>query len=408
MARAPSPPIDPAADAAALLRRLGFAALMLALPVGALVARRGVVVLVPVGVVLLVIAALLDGANRRLRDSLRDAATSPAGLASALLLGWCGLSLFWTPFQGAASERFLSVVATVGVGLAGYVALPDRMRAANLYLLPLGMALAAIVGVVLSLSGGFGQGEGEDTQNLERGLVVLVLLLWPSVAWLRSRRRMREAAALAVAVAVAAALGPELLPVVALASGALIYGLTALNLPVGVRVTSLAMLGLLALAPILPFIIRPLAAGILPGGHPVRASLEVWQRLVANGPLRLITGHGFETALRGRFAGLLPQNAPNSLLFEIWYDLGVIGALAGAVALFFSARRAGREDPPLVPAIMATFASAFTFACLSVGTAQMWWFTAVVALVLIFVATERGQFRTTRPKAAFSRPVNDR
>jgi hypothetical protein len=31
-----------------------------------------------------------------------------------------------------------------------------------------------------------------------------------------------------------------------------------------------------------------------------------------------------------------------------------------------------------------------------------------VALVLIFVAVERGPFRTTRPKANFLRPVNDR
>jgi hypothetical protein len=92
----------------------------------------------------------------------------------------------------------------------------------------------------------------------------------------------------------------------------------------------------------------------------------------------------------------------------VWYDLGIIGALAGAAALCLSALRAGREDPPLVPAIMALFAGAFTLACLGVGMAQMWWFSALVAVVLIFVATERGQFRTTRPKASFPRPVNDR
>ena len=59
-------------------------------------------------------------------------------------------------------------------------------------------------------------------------------------------------------------------------------------------------------------------------------------------------------------------------------------------------------------AYAAVFATAFTFACLGINTAQMWWFTALVAIVLIFVATERGQFRTTRPKASFPRPVNDR
>jgi len=155
MARAPSPTLDPAADAAALLRRLGFATLLLALPVGALVARRGAVVLVPVGVVLLIIAAALDGSHRSLRDSVAKVATSLAGLAGALLLAWCGLSLLWTPFQDAASDRFLSIIATIGVGFAGYLALPDRMRSANLYLLPIGAGLAAVVAIILPSRAGF-------------------------------------------------------------------------------------------------------------------------------------------------------------------------------------------------------------------------------------------------------------
>lgn len=407
MARAPSQPIDPAADAAALLRRLGCATLMLALPVGTFVARRGAVVLVPVGVVLLVLATVLDGNHRGLRDGIRAVVSSPAGLAGALVLTWCGLSLFWTPFQGAAAERFLSIVATLGVGLAGFLALPDRMRSANLYLLPIGAAAAAIVGIFLSLFSASNQGT-DGNQNLERGLVVLVLFLWPSVAWLRSRQRHREAIVLSVAVAVAVALGPELMPIIALGVGAVAYAVTTVNLPLGLRMTAFAMSGLLALAPLVPFIARPIASAVLGSSNPFVTSLSVWRRVLLDEPTRLITGHGFETALRGRFAGLLPPTAPNTLLFEVWYDLGIIGALAGAAALFFSARRAGREDPPLVPAIMAAFATAFSFACLGIGTAQMWWFTALVALVVIFIATERGQFRTTRPKASFLRPVNDR
>jgi hypothetical protein len=408
MARAPSPPTDPAADAAALLRRLGFATLMLVLPVGALVARRGTVVLVPVGVVLLVLATVLDSAHRGLRDSIRDLALSPAGLAGGLLLGWCGLSLLWTPFQDAAWDRFVSIVATLGVGVAGYLALPDRMRSANLYLLPIGTGLAAITGILLSLFRISVEGGADDNQSLARGLITLVLFLWPSVAWLRSRQRTREAIALSVAVAAAAALGPELLPLIGLGTGALVYALTTASLTLGVRVTAFAMLGSLALAPLVPLIVRPIAALFLQPNDPVLVSLDAWRRVVLTEPTRLITGHGFETALRGRFAGLLPPTAPNTLLFESWYDFGIIGALAAAAALFFSAMRAGREDPPLVPAIMAGFATAFALACSGINTAQMWWFTALVAVVLIFVATERGQFRTTRPKASFLRPVNDR
>jgi hypothetical protein len=408
MARAPSPTLDPAADAAALLRRLGFATLLLALPVGALVARRGAVVLVPVGVVLVIIAAALDGSHRSLRDSVTKVATSPAGLAGALLLAWCGLSLLWTPFQDAASDRFLSIIATIGVGFAGYLALPDRMRSANLYLLPIGAGLAAVVAVILSLTGWLPQRGTDDAPTLQRGLLVLVVLLWPSLAWLRSRQRNVEALVLAVAVAVAAALGPDLQPLIGLAVGAVIYALTAANLSLGVRVTALTLSASLAFAPLYPIIARSVVANLIGRTDPMIGSFGAWRRVIFNEPLRLITGHGFETSLRGRYAGLLPTTAPNTILFEIWYDLGIIGALAGAAALYFSVMRSGREDPPLVPAIMAAFATAFTLACLGVPTAQMWWFTALVAVVLTFVATERGQFRTKRPKASFLRPVNDR
>ncbi len=53
-------PLDPATDAALLLRRIGFGTLALVLPLAALVSRRAAVVLVPIGVVLLIIATLIE------------------------------------------------------------------------------------------------------------------------------------------------------------------------------------------------------------------------------------------------------------------------------------------------------------------------------------------------------------
>jgi hypothetical protein len=161
------------------------------------------------------------------------------------------------------------------------------------------------------------------------------------------------------------------------------------------------MAGLLALAPALPLVVRPLAALAFGTNSNVYQSLSIWRSVMLNEPARLFTGHGFETALRGRFVGLLAPNAPSTLLFEAWYELGIVGALAGAAALYWSVLAAGRDHPPLVPGVMAAFATVFAFACFGIGTAQMWWFTSIAALVLIFVAAERGQFRTTRPKATF-------
>ncbi|HEY7385955.1 MAG TPA: peptide ABC transporter permease [Beijerinckiaceae bacterium] len=404
MARASSPPIDPAADAAALLRRLGFATLMLVLPVATLVARRGSVVLVPIGLVLIILAAVLDGRHRGLRETLPRVSASPATLAGGLLLGWCALSLLWTPFFGAASERVLGMIAIIALVICGYLALPDRTRAANLYILPVGIGLAAVLAIVLALLP-----EGRNRDELERGLIVLVLLLWPAVAWLHSRGHDWEALGVAALVTVAAVIGPKPLPLTALAAGAVVYGITSLAPALGVRATAATLAGSVLLAPLIPLIVRPIGVELWGRDNPYVASLSVWRRIVLDEPARLMTGHGFETAFRGRFVGLLPPNAPSTLLFETWYDLGIIGAAAAAVVLYVAVTRTGRRQPTLVPAAMAAFASAFAIACLGIGTGQMWWFTAAAALILIFVATERGQFRTTRPKASMSlgRPAND-
>lgn len=409
MARSPVPPIDPAADAAGLLRRLGFAILMLFTPLAALITRRGVVVLVPIGVALLVIASVLDGANRPLVATLKGIGASVAGTASALLFGWCALSLAWTPFPAPAAERIGNIAATLGVVFAGYLALPDRMRSANLYLLPVGVAAAAVAAIGLALLGPEGgRALNADGQSLARGLVVLVLFVWPSVAWLRSRGREIEALGLAVAVALAAIVFPEPMPLIALGVGGIVFALTSSSPALGTRLTAVVLAGALALAPLFPLIVRPVANLFFNPSDPVIASLRVWRNMIFSDPLRLVTGYGFETALRGRAVGLLPVNAPQSLLFEIWYELGVVGAFAGAVALFFGVIGSGRDHPPLVPGVMAAFAGAFALAVLGIGTTEMWWFTALATLLLVFVAAERGQFRTKRPKAVLRlRAAND-
>lgn len=406
MARVPLRAVDPAADAAALLRRLGFATLMLAVPIAAMLTRRAVVVLVPVGIALLVIAAALDSSHGGFRAGLRRLALSRAAAAGGLVLLWCALSLAWTPFTEPAAGRLLSIVATVGMALAGYLALPDRIRSADLYIIPVGAALASLAAIGLALFGTAGTaGMEAEGQSLERGLVVLVLFVWPAIAWLHSRGRQLEALGVALIVAAGAFLGPATMPVAALGVGAAVYALTALWPRVGVAGTALATAGMLALAPFIPVIGRPLVAFVSSTNSGVYQSLSVWRGVMLSEPARLFTGHGFETALRGRFVGLLAPNAPSTLLFEAWYELGIVGALAGAAALYWSVRAAGREHPPLVPGVMAAFATVFAFACFGIGTAQMWWFTSIAALVLIFVAAERGQFRTTRPKATFlSRP----
>lgn len=174
MARAHNTTADPALDAAALLRRIGFFGLFVVLPVLAQVARRAAVILGPIAVILLVIASAIDGRQRPVRPGLAALVRSPAFLAGLLVLAWSALSVAWTPFPSQAVERLLNVLATVGLTVLAYFALPDRMRSANLYLLPLGMTAAAIVAILLGLFGDtLLQGAPDDDNALDRGLVLL-------------------------------------------------------------------------------------------------------------------------------------------------------------------------------------------------------------------------------------------
>lgn len=388
---------NPSADAAAMLRRLGFAILFFAVPLAALFTRRALVVMAPLAVILLVLASVLDGSAKHAREKMLALATSTGGIAGLVLLFWAGLSLAWTPFLPEASERLFNIAGMILMGLGGYLAVPERMRAANLYLLPVGAGLAAVISIPLALQGG--SRFDPEGLSLERGMLMLALLIWPALAWLHSRGRNLEAVALALAVAVAALLTREGLPLYGLAAGALVFVLTAASPKLGPRLVGLVMAGLLLFAPLLPFLLKPLAAGFFGARAPVTASLEVWRQIVLNEPLRLLTGHGLETVLRGRYFGLIPRNAPSTLLFEIWYELGVVGAVAASLLLYRSVVGIQSHRATVAPGIMAAFACAYTLGCLGIGTTQVWWFTALVVLVLIFVAIERGQFRTTRPKA---------
>lgn len=401
MARASNPPVDPALDAAALLRRVGFLGLFVIVPVTAQMGRRAAVILAPIAVVLLVLASAIDGKSGPWRPVALRLLRRPAWLAGLLLVLWAALSLVWTPFPELATERLLNLIATILLTFAGYLALPERMRSANLYLLPVGTAAAAIVAILLGLFehrllGAPGDADG----TLDRGLTLLALLIWPAVAWLRSRGRDLESLGLALLVAAALVVTPNAPPLAALAVGAVAFALTTLRPALGVSVVSLGAMGLLVAAPLLPFLARPLASALFGPASPGALSLKVWQKVVTSEPLRLVTGHGFETALRGRIFNLLPANAPTTLLFELWYELGIVGAFAAAFALYAAIRRGGRGTPVLVPGAMAAFAAAFAIACIGVGLTVMWWLTTVTVAILTFVAVARGQFRTRRPKAS--------
>jgi hypothetical protein len=396
MARAPI--IDPARDAAALLRRLGFAVLVLVLPFVALFSRRGVVLFLPIGVALLVIASVLDGAFRPLRDSADRLSRSAGVLAAVFGFGWAVLSLLWSPAVSLSGERLLGLSGSLALGVAAYLSLPDRMRAANLYLIPVGAAVAAVAVVVSTFAlPGASDLEGEG-RNLARGLTVIALLTWPSIAWLRSRNRDLGAIFLVLAIALATLVGPEPAISAAFAAGALAYVVVALAPATGILLARIILPGIVLLAPLLPVLLAPVA-GLLPDGGAFAGALAAWKTLVFAEPARLVTGHGFGSFLLARIAEALPPGTPDTPLVQVWYDLGAVGALAVAASIWAGLRGAATSYAPLLPGVVGAFTAAFSLACAGVGSGQAWWPASLVVLVIAFVAAQRGQFRTRRPRA---------
>ncbi len=395
------PPLDPAADAALLLRRIAFGTLALLLPIASLVSRRAAVVLAPIGVVLLVIAALIED-PRAFATMFRRSLLSLPALMLVGLVGWAVLSLVWSPYTVSATEKAANLVLAVLLGFLGNAALPERMRASNLNLAPLGAGVAGAFALALIVVAALRHAEAE-AGSVERGISVILIMAWPALAWLLSRERGLSAVGLAVVVGLLSLTRFEDGEAVAMICGAVAFGAVSASREKASALIAAAIAGLMLLAPILPFLLIPIAARLPESG--IVQSLATWADVVSGAPIQLVTGHGLDTVLRGRLTGALPPATPTTLLFETWYELGLVGAGAAAFCLYVAIRAAGRMPSALAAGGVAAFTTAFALSALGFATLQPWWLMTLTAVVLMFGAIARGQYRTDRPVAPLLKPA---
>ncbi|MEN3930066.1 peptide ABC transporter permease [Microvirga sp. W0021] len=379
---------------ALLLRRIAFILLFLILPIANIIGRRALVIILPVTVILLLIASVLDGQSRPLWQNIKRLMGSYGSICAVLLIIWCAVSLLWSPFPDDGSNRLLTSLMTIGIAFLAYLALPSRMRSSNLYLLPIGVAIAALVAIGTKYS--FPNLASKNSSEvLERGMTILVLFFWPSVMWLRSRHRDIYSLLLTVIMLVSLYLVNFPIISLAFAVGALGYALMSISAQKSTRFIAYTVAGLCALAPLLPFILQPLAH--LLGAHDLQVSMQATKALILSDPSQLITGQGLE-AVRGRFTGAVSPYTPGTAIFQLWYELGILGGLGTAVIVYVATMKIGKAPAPLAQGVIASLLSAFTFAMVGDSLIQSWWITALCSLALIFVAITRGQFRTTRPR----------
>ncbi len=392
---------DEAADAAQFLSRFAYVVIALAAPTSAVLYDLGIFVLFPIGVVSLVFAALLDP-PARLGSRVFRSLTQPVVMIGLVMLAWALLSILWTPFSVAAGQHILKLsLWAVAVCLA-LTMTRGHARATDLYLFSYGLVLAMVAILVAYIASR--QGAPIAFERMADGGTLIATTLFSAMGGLAARGRNGWARLLLVlAFVYVFALGSTPTMV------ALLVGFTALSFALSdlertTRDLSWAAAAIIILAPLLVFVAKPLATLVmhakltqLPAPYP---SLALSFAVVTQEKLRLITGHGFEALVRGLRTNVLPPDMPRGMLFEIWYELGLVGAMLAAAAAWFGFRAIGEASPRLAPYMTAALACNLTLGSLTLNLGDMDWVVGLAIAIISADVAARSQYRTTRPSAA--------
>ena len=400
-----SPPVarrrDPAGDAARLLGWFGLTILMVGAPLVGVLSRRSLFILLPIGAGLLFAAFFISVSTDGLK-AMGDALRRPVGLAALFLGGWMGLSLIWTPFPQDAVGRYAATLVTSLLAALIIAHLPERRPRFALYLLPGGMAVTALLTLAMAMFGpaSFHGGTEFDPSLLERSVLTLVVMVWPALGALGAFHRWTWAMALAVLVVAALTLASAPIAMAVFALSAVTFASAVTETPRVARGAAMVLGGLILIAPALPFVLAPLAHSIPMVGRSTVAAMTDWRDLVTNDAPRLITGHGLDTTRHGAASGYLPPHTPRSVLFEIWYELGLLGALALAAIVALAIMAAGRVTPLVAPALLAGMVATLTIAVFGVATAQLWFVTLAALQAVAFGLLCRSSRGGDRPAAS--------
>ena len=115
--------------------------------------------------------------------------------------------------------------------------------------------------------------------------------------------------------------------------------------------------------------------------------------------LRLLAGHGYDTVARGFQMGFLPITMPRSVIFEVWYELGIVGAVALAAVVFLAFQATAQLPKPLTGFLQGALVCGGVIALTGLVTAQIWWVTILSVVGILFALVAKGQYRTERPSA---------
>jgi hypothetical protein len=222
------------------------------------------------------------------------------------------------------------------------------------------------------------------------------MLLWPALGALAVRNRWASAGALAVAVAVAIIAVWTPVALVALALGAITFSL-ATNMPKKVgTILGLLLAAVVLLAPAIPLALAPLLTS---STSAFALSIQIAEQIVTQDIWRLITGHGIDTISRSMGIQYLPAETPRTMIFEIWYEYGIVGASSIALLIFLCCRGAAHLPAPISAFLLGGLVCGTTIVLCGLVTTQLWWLTLLAVVGVQFALVAKGQYRSVRPKA---------
>jgi len=181
-----------------------------------------------------------------------------------------------------------------------------------------------------------------------------------------------------------------------MAAGALAFSISTARPRRMAGVLAAIFAALILFAPLWPLILEPVLANI--PGAPVNmtAAISAWAEAVRAAPFRLITGYGF-TTLPAAMAGGYLSGTPLSILFEIWFELGLLGALALAGLVATALRAAGRIERHAAPFMLGGITCALVISIWGLATLHLWWINLLGAMAISFACALKAQVREERP-----------
>lgn len=375
-------PNTPAEPARAGFKAYAAAALFWLTPAAAV---SGGLALAPLALV----AGLL-AAQWRALSAMLSRPTAPV-IAFGLFAGWTALSAAWSPAPSAL-EAAVKLVLALAAGLALTHSVANaRGRAGALIRASLLAALIASV-VLLAIEAGFAmpfnrldQPDAADwmlARNPGRGVALLLLIVWPALFVLRGRV---FAAALVAACAVLSVQFEMYANTVAFAVAGVLAAMAYAAPRQTITLAGAAAAGFMLIAPALARIAPHPDnwAFALPASwaERVHAWRSVGQRLM-DAPL---FGHGLDAtrgmnaplARGGEAAAAIPLHPHNANL-QIWLELGLVGGVLAAAALWLGGRALARTNPSRAQAagVAGAFGAYTAHANLSFGVWQEWWVAA--------------------------------